>query len=239
MTDLATSGTYDFAPSIGECTLNALSRIRIRGAMVKPEHLHQAYLEANLMQAEWNNRGPNLWTVEQIVIPTVAPVGNVGTATYSIPGNIVMVTNVTIGQPGGLPASPFEQELTITSISRQEYTMYPNKGKIARPTSYWFDRQIAPTITLWPVPDRVYNLHVWGFYMLMDAKLANSGNFQIPMLWLDAACAGMSHRLARHYAQDLEAVRKGDAGEAYQIAATQNVEDAPIYIVPMVWSYFK
>jgi hypothetical protein len=232
MTDLSVSNTYDFAPSIGECLLNGLSRIRIRGSMVKPEHLHQGFLESNLMQAEWNNRGPNLWTVETMVIPCVP-----GVASYSVPGNIVMVTNVTIGQPPGV--SPFEQELTITSISRQEYTMYPNKGKIARPTSYWFDRQIMPVITLWPVPDQAYNLHVWGFYMLMDAKLRNAGNFQIPMLWLDAACAGLSHRMARHYAQDLEGVRKGDSAEAYEIAATQNVEDAPIYIVPMVWSYFK
>jgi hypothetical protein len=26
---------------------------------------------------------------------------------------------------------------------------------------------------------------------------------------------------------------------AYQYASTQNVEDAPLYIVPMVWSYFR
>ena len=232
MTDLSTSGTYDFAPSIGECTLNALSRLRIRGPMIKAEHLHQAYLEANLLQAEWNNRGPNLWTVEDIVIPTVF-----GVSQYPIPGNIVMVTNVTIGMPPNTP--PWEQELTITSISRQEWTMFPNKGKIARPTSYWFDRQISPVINLWPVPDTVYNLHVWGFYMLQDASIRNAGNFQIPMLWLDAACAGMAHRLSRHYAQDLEPIRKADYGEAYGYAATQNVEDAPMYIVPMVWAYYR
>jgi hypothetical protein len=237
MTDLATSGTYDFAPSIGECTLNALSRLRIRGPMVKAEHLHQAWMEANLMQSEWNNRGPNLWTVNDVVIPTVAPVNGVGTSQYEIPGNIVIVTNVTIGMPPN--TQPWEQELTITSISRQEWTMYPNKGKIGRPTSYWFDRQIAPVINLWPVPDQVYNLHVWGFYMLQDANLRNATNFQIPMLWLDAACAGLAHRLSRHYAQDLEGPRKVDYKEAYEIAATQNVEDAPIYIVPMLSSYFR
>ena len=56
---MATTGTFDFAPSVGECVLNALSRIQIRGPMVKAEMLHMATLEANLLQSEWSNRGPN------------------------------------------------------------------------------------------------------------------------------------------------------------------------------------
>ena len=227
---LVTSDTFDFAPSIGECTLNAMSRLRIRGSMVKAEHLHQAWLESNLLQAEWSNRGPNLWAVDSFVIET-----EIGVPTYPIPPETVMVLNVTLGL--GVP--PWEQELTITSVSRQEYTMYPNKGKIARPTTYWFDRLISPTITLWPVPDQIYNLHITRFRQIMDANIRNAGNFEIPFLWLDAACAGLSYRLSRHYAQDLEGQRKSDYDEAYRIAATQNVEDAPLYIVPMVWSYFR
>jgi len=78
----APSGTYDFAPSVGECVLNALSRIRIRGPMVKAEHLFTVQMEANLMQQQWNNMGCNLWTQDNdpIVItaslakqPTMCP----------------------------------------------------------------------------------------------------------------------------------------------------------------------
>ena len=81
-----------FAPSVGESVLNALSRIRIRGPMVKAEHLFTAQMEANLMQQQWNNMGPNLWTQDDnpIVIACVA-----GQATYSVPGITVMMTNVT------------------------------------------------------------------------------------------------------------------------------------------------
>ena len=46
-----------------------------------------------------------------------------------MPGITVMVTNVTIGQG----EQPFEQELTITPISRQMYSMYPNKLDKAGP----------------------------------------------------------------------------------------------------------
>ena len=227
---MAISGTYDFAPSIGECVLNAFSRIRMRGVMVKSEHMMQAQMEANLLQQQWNNMGPNLWVQDFLTIATIA-----GVATYSIPPETVMVSNVTIS----VGAAPTTQDLTITPVSRQMYLMYPNKQQQGRPTIYWFDRLLAPTITLWPVPDQVYTLKVWRFRVIADAKMANAGQFELPVLWLDAMCAGLSARLAMHYAQDLEDKRNAQAKAAYQIAATQNVEDAPIFILPQLEGYFR
>jgi hypothetical protein len=231
MTDLALTETYDFAPSIGECVLNALSRDRIRGPMVKAEHMRTATMEANLMQVEWGNRGPNLWAVSETIIDLVQ-----GQATYPIDPATIMVLNVTIGV--GDP--PSEQELTISPVSRTIYSMYPNKMAPGRPTSYWFDRTLAPSITLWPVPDQPYAMHYWTYRQQMDASARNAGNFEVPWLWLDAACAGLAFRLARHYAQDLEQQRNGDYEKAYTIAATQNVEaDGMVYITPMITTYFR
>lgn len=222
--------TYNFAPSIGETVLNALSRDRIRGPMVQAEHLHMASLEANLMQAEWSNRGPTLWTITETIVPLTA-----GVATYPVDPTTIMVTNVTIGR--GDP--PNESELTITPVSRQEFSMIPNKFSPGRPTIYWYDRSLAPTITLWPVPDTAYWMHLWGFGQIGDAAIAGQGQFAVPYRWLDACCAGLAHRLARHYAQDLEAQRKADYDQAYQIAATQDTEDAPLYIWPMIGGYYR
>ena len=64
MADLNLTNAFDFAPSVGEVVLNGLSRIQIRGPMVKTGMLQMASQEANLMQVEWSNRGPNLWTVD-------------------------------------------------------------------------------------------------------------------------------------------------------------------------------
>jgi hypothetical protein len=226
------SGTFNFAPSLGECVLNAFSRIRLRGPMVKAEHLVTAQMEANLMQQQWNNKGPNLWTQDDIPIVIACVPGQ---ATYTVPVNTVMVTNVTIGQG----TAPDEQELTITPVSRQMYSMYPNKQQQGRPTVYWFDRLIAPTITLWPVPDTNYSLNLYRFRIIQDALLSNGGALEVPVLWLDAACAGLAYRLAVHFAQDLEDRRKMQADEAYQIAATQNTEDAPLYILPQLDGYWR
>jgi len=224
-----TSATYNFFPSLGECTLNALSRVQIRGPMVFAEHLHQAWMEANLMQVEWSNRGPNLWKVSEEVFDTVS-----GQATYPIPSTAIMVLNVTVGM--GNP--PNEQELTITPMTRQEYTMQPNKAIQARPTSFWYDRALAPTITFWPTPDQVYHIHVWSYGQQMDAVQRAAMQLEVPYRWLDAACAGLAARLAVHYAPALEMQRKSQSDSAYQIAATQDTEAGSIYFLPMVETYF-
>lgn len=223
------SGTFNFFPSLGECTLNAFSRIRLRGPMVTAEHLHQAWMEANLMQVQWSNKGPNLWKVYEQVFDIGPP-----NATYVLPSTAIMVLNVTIGT--GDP--PNEQELTITPMTRQEYTMQPNKATQGRPTSFWYDRTISPSITFWPTPDQVYNVHVWSYGQQYDAVQRAAMQLDVPYRWLDAACAGLAFRLAVHYAQDLEMQRKAQADDAYQIAATQDTEDGSIYFLPMVSQYY-
>jgi hypothetical protein len=220
--------TFNFAPSVGEVVLNAFSRIQVRGPMVKTEMLQMAAQEANLMQVEWSNRGPNLWTVDEQMTQTIP-----GYATYAVDPSTIAVLEVTLGQ--GIP--PNETEILLTSISRTEYMAYPNKQQQGRPTVYWYDILIAPTITLWPVPDQVYNLHFTRYRQQMDATMRNAGNFDAPYRWLDACCAGLAHRLARHYAPPLEGPRKADYVEAYGFAASRDKENAPIYLAPMIEVY--
>lgn len=228
MAVLKLTDTFDFAPSVGEVVLNGLSRIQIRGPMVKTPMLQMASQEANLMQVEWSNRGPNLWTVDEQTTPTVP-----GYATYTVDPSTIAVLEVTLGT--GQP--PDETEILLTSISRTQYMAYPNKQTRGRPTVYWFDILISPTITIWPVPDQVYNLHFTRYRQQMDATLRNAGNFEVPFRWLDAACAGMAHRLSRHYAPGLEQIRKTDAIEAYKFAANRDTENAPLFISPMIEFY--
>ena len=60
----------------------------------------------------------------------------------------------------------------------------------------------------------------------------------IPYLWLDAYVAGMAHRFARVYKPELEAVRKADAKEAWEIAAAQNTENTPLVLATQVSGYY-
>src|SRR5437899_7423758 len=116
-----------------------------------------------------------------------------------------------------------------------------------RPTCYWFDRLISPTITLWPVINQSgYILNYYRCRQIQDANLSGGETPDIPVLWLDWLVAGMAHRLSRPYGPNdvaqalaLEQQRKKDADEAWVVAATQNTENVPLTLAPMISNYYR
>ena len=226
-----TSGTYNFAPSLGEVVLTAFSRIGIRRTEILETHLQDAKQEANLLLAKMSNLQPNLWTVDQQALPLLQ-----GVATYTVPAETVMILDafVRYGSDNAI-------DRTIYPISRSVYSTYPNKFIQAFPTVFWFDRLISPTITIWQVPDAngPYTLFYYRVRQIQDADYANALDIEIPYLWFDAFVAGLAYRLARIYAPQLEQIRKTDADEAWSEAATQNVENVDLYISPGLAFYFR
>jgi len=61
----------------------------------------------------------------------------------------------------------------------------------------------------------------------------------IPQRWWDAVVAELSYRMARVWKPEMEAVRKVDAQEAWNIAATADTENVPLSIAPGLDSYFR
>ena len=225
-----TSGTYNFAPSLGEVVLNAFARIGVRRTEIEQSHLSDARLEANLLLARLATTEPNLWTVDLQALPLLQ-----GSATYTVPAETVMILDAYIRY--GSPST----DRSIYPISRSEYSTYPNKSQQAFPTVFWFDRLISPTITLWPVPDGngPYTLFYYRVRQIQDAEFTNGQNIEIPYLWLDAFTAGLAYRLARIYAPPLEGQRKMDADEAWKLASGQDTENVNLVFSPGLSSYFR
>lgn len=241
-----------YAPSAGELVLNAYSRLSIRATALLAEHMFTARQEFNLMLAEWGNKGPNLWVVDLVTIPLVA-----GQATYPLDTTTIAVLDVYVrdlGNPADLgdfgpdfgpdfatiAALPGSDRILLP-ISRTEYATYPEKTTPGQPTVYWYDRLITSALTVYPVPavGFVGTLNVYRWNQVDAAALENGGALAIPYRFLDAATAGLSHRVARHYAPQLEGIRKADAMEAWLAASTQDVEKTDMYITPLFSRYFR
>jgi hypothetical protein len=129
----------------------------------------------------------------------------------------------------------------IMPISRTEYASYPNKEQQGFPTTFWFDRLISPTVTIWPVPDgqSAQTLKYYRVRQIQDANLQNGQQVEIPFLWLDAFAYGLAARLAVIWAPDKTQILKPLADEAYTVAAEQNIEQAQQYISPQIMGYFR
>lgn len=226
---MTTSGTYAFNPAIGEIILYAYQNIGVRPTSVLQEHMESARMAVNLMISRWSNQGVNLWAVDLVTVPLVE-----GQSTYAVDGNTIMVLDAYTTTDSGI-------DRVIMPISRTEYASYPNKTQQGFPTSYWYDRLISPTLTLWPVPDgsSATILKYYRVRQIQDANLQNGENAEIPYRWLEAFADGLTYRLARIWAPQMAQMLKAQADESYQIAATQDVEAVPTYIAPMLSGYFR
>jgi len=92
----------------------------------------------NLMTIEWQNKGINMWTMEQGVI-TLTP----GLSTYALPTDTIDLMEHVI-RTGSNTAST-QADLTITRISVSTYATIPNKLQQARPIQVWVQRLSGQT----------------------------------------------------------------------------------------------
>jgi hypothetical protein len=229
---MTTSGTYTFNPALGEIVLYSYNLIGVRNTSVLQEHMQSARMAANMLLSRWANQGVNLWAVDLITTPLVK-----GVSTYPVDANTVVMLDTYIETVNG-SSQPIDR--LILPISRTEYASYPNKEQQGFPTTYWFDRLLSPTVTLWPVPDgTMTSLKYYRVRQLQDANLQNGQQVEIPYLWMEAFAYGLAQRLATIWAPDKMMMLKPMADEAYAIAAAQNVETAQQYISPIISGYFR
>ena len=229
---MTSSGTYAFGPSSGGLVIAAYERCQIRAPSLRQEHFATARNELNFLFSEFSNKQVNLWKVELISLTLVD-----GTASYDVPGRVVMILDAYLRVNDG---EDDQTDRYIMPISRTDYASYAAKQTEGLPTVYWFNRQISPTITVYPViNDSGYLLNYYACSQIQDAAMAGGETPDVPYLWLDALVAGLAHRLARVYAPQLEPSRKMDAKEAWDIAAAQNIENVPVVLAPGIGRYYR
>lgn len=226
-----TTGTYDFAPSMGEMVLYAYGLCGIRPTALTQSHFQTARMATNLLMGRWSSDGVNLWQVDCQTIPLIQ-----GCPTYPVPSNTIVMLDMYYTINNGQK----EIDRIMTPISRTEYANYPNKQQQGSPTVAWYDRLLAPTVTLWQVPNG--QQAAFKYYRLrqtQDSSLRDGQNVEVPIYFLEALALGLAYRLALSWAPTQAPVLKPMADEAWGIASRQNIETAQTYISPMVNGYYR
>jgi hypothetical protein len=210
----------------------AFGRIGIRRTEITAQHMADADNEANLVQVKLANKQPNLWTDELYTQALTA-----GTATYTLNARLIAIQNAYITTTSGGVST----DRVIWPYSTFEHSSIPDKTQQGPPVSYWYNRQITPQISLWPVPDdaATYTLNLRVCRQIQDVSLVSGTTLDLPYRWLDVFVADLAHRLSRIYAPDKEMLRKADADEAWAVAATEDQERVPLYIQPALQAYWR
>ena len=237
---MTSTATYNFDPAASNLMLTAFGRIGIRRTEITAQHLTDCENEANLLQVEFSNRNPNLWTRQLQSVSLTE-----GTATYTMPRNIYALVAVYMTTTSGGVST----DRILYPYSSFEYSAIPDKTEQGPPTAFWMNRLITPTITLWPVPDgnATYTLNLNCLSQIEDVSLANGTTLNVPYRWLDAWTSALTARLADIYPDALVksqgpgavAGMWAKAERAWNIAATEDKERVPQYLSVSTIGYYR
>lgn len=131
---MSTSGVSAFNLDLNELVEEAFERA---GSELRTGYdLRTARRSLNLLFADWANRGVNMWTFEQDVIPLVT-----GQPTYALPDDTVDLLEHVIRTNANQANN--QSDLTITRISISTYATIPNKLIQGRPIQVYIQRLTA------------------------------------------------------------------------------------------------
>jgi hypothetical protein len=129
---MSTTGTSTFNLDVNDLIEEAFERC---GKELRTGYdFRTARRSLNLLTIEWANRGINIWTIEQGVIPMVT-----GQATYPLPVDTIDLMDMVVRTNNGVQSNQID--INISRISESTYMTLPNKLAQGRPIQVWINRQ--------------------------------------------------------------------------------------------------
>ena len=226
---MATSGTTAFDMDFTDIAEEAWERA---GREMRSGYdLRTARRSMNLLTIEWQNRGINLWTIDEGTIDMVA-----GTGEYALPADTVDLLEQVIRTDSGVTAT--QSDLNINRISVSTYSSIPNKLTQGRPIQVWIERhRDHPTINVWPVPDRS-NYYVFKYYRIRRIQDAGSGveTADMNFRFLPCLVAGLAYYISMkepELAPRMSVLRE-IYEEQFNLAAGEDREKTSARFVPRI-----
>ena len=226
---MATSGTTAFDMDFTEIAEEAWERA---GREMRSGYdLRTARRSMNLLTIEWQNRGINLWTIDEGTVTLVK-----GTSQYDLPADTIDLLEQVIRTNSGDEYT--QQDLTINRISVSTYASIPNKLTEGRPIQVYIERLVAnPKINVWPVPDK-NSEYVFKYYRMRRIQDAGSGveTADVNFRFLPCLVAGLAYYIAMKDPELANRIPllKEIYEEQFKLAAEEDRVKAPAKFVPRI-----
>lgn len=235
---MAVTSTNTFLPDIGELAEEAFERAGVD--MTSGYDLRTARRSLDLLLLEWQNRGINLWSVEEVTYDSLGTGAGTetlveGTSAYTLKSNTISILQMLIRENDGTEST--QSDIELSRISRNSYYAIPNKLTQAKPTQVYIDRQRDSVIAnLWPVPEASskYKLIYTRIRRLYDTGPGGTYDSDVPDRFWPALISGLAYKIAlkKPEAASRVAALKQDYEEQFNLAADEDREKAPVRFVP-------
>tara|TARA_R110001583_G_scaffold17221_3_gene69909 strand:- start:1435 stop:2133 length:699 start_codon:yes stop_codon:yes gene_type:complete len=225
---MATSGTTTFNLDIGDILEEAydLCGMEIRSGY----DFNSAKRALNLVFLEWQNKGLNLWTIEQNTQALTA-----GTSSYALPSSALDVIDAFIRTDSGDANKQADQRLN--RISRTQYNHQASKLTQSKPTQFYVDRGTSTSnIVLWSSPDDAvtYTLVYDYVQRIEDVGDPASNNADVPARYLPCLTYAVACNIATKHDEALQRipVLRQRYDELWNDASNADRERAAVRFVP-------
>lgn len=231
---MATSGTAVFNMDFTEIAEEAWERA---GREMRSGYdLRTARRSMNLLTIEWQNRGINMWTIEEGTVNLEQ-----GTASYTLPADTIDLLEHVVRTGAGNATT--QSDLNISRISVSTYASIPNKLSQGRPIQLYIDRgQANPSVSVWPVPDQgtsgspYYILKYWRLRRIEDAG-TGVNTADVNFRFLPCLVAGLAYYIAQKVPElaPRVAMLQAEYERQFDLAAQEDREKAALSLIPRVY----
>ena len=228
---MATSSSKDFEPDVAEYIEEAYERCGIE--LRTGYDLKSASRSLNIMLAEWANRGLNQWTIAEKTVAMVA-----STSTYNVDSTNatapIDVLDAFIRETVGSETT----DLPMSRLSRAEYSHITTKTSTGKPNQFFINKQLTPTITVWPVPDvsSTYTIHMNVLTRMDDADSATN-TMDMPFRFYPCLTAGLAYYISMKRAPQLTGQLKAIYEEEFDRALSTDEDRTSFNIAPNLSGY--
>ena len=139
--------------------------------------------------------------------------------------------------------STSQQVIPLSRLNRDDYWNLPNNQfPSVRSLQYWFDRQIEPSMYLWPVPNNDFQM----FQLIVEKQMEDVGTLTnqiyVPDRWINSVQKQLSHSMSLQLpGVDLQRITylEAQAEKAFMQASQEDRDKSPIYFQPNISYYTR
>ena len=220
---MAVSGSVDFELDVSDYVEEAFERC---GLEVKTGYdLVTARRSLNIMLAEWANRGLNQWTITQRTQALTS-----GTRTYTLSADVIDILSAVVTRSS--------TDFSLTRVSRDDDLNIPNKATTGRPTQFFLDRQVTPSLRLWPTPENSTDVVVYNALTRIDDADTAINTLDVPFRFYPCLAAGLAYYLSIKRAPNRTQMLKAMYEQEFERAMGEDRDRSSFTVTPE-YAYFR
>ena len=126
-----------------------------------------------------------------------------------------------------------QSDLAMGRVSRDDFLNIASKRTTSRPNQFYVDRQITPTIKIWPTPDSSTNyILVYDRLVRIDDVDTMTNTMEVPFRFYPCLTAGLAYYLSLKRAPEKVEMLKILYEEEFLRAAEEDRDKANLHLVP-------